>query len=71
MGGGGVVVTVMVARHVAVPPAPVTVAVYVVVCAGETTRDPDATGVTAPMPWLIEIEVALLVVHDKVEELPV
>lgn len=49
-GADGVVVTVMVALHVAVPPAPWTVAVYVVVCVGETTREPRLTGVTDPMP---------------------
>ena len=47
-GGGGITVTVAV--HVLVPPLPVTVAIYVVVTAGVTDREPEATGVTAPIP---------------------
>ncbi len=36
-------------EHVAVPPAPVTVSVYVVDCCGETLRVPAVE--TVPMPW--------------------
>jgi hypothetical protein len=43
-------VTVMDREQVLVPPAPVTVAVYVVVTAGVTEREPLATGVTLPIP---------------------
>ena len=38
---------------------------------GETVRDPDATGVTEPMPWLMEKEFALVVVQERVEDEPV
>lgn len=48
LGNGAVTVTVL--EHEPVPPAPVTVAVYVVAAAGETLRFPLATGVTEPMP---------------------
>ena len=63
-------VTVIVLVQVFVPPAPVTVAVYVVVAAGDTEREPLATGVTLPMPWLIEIAVAFSDVQESEEELP-
>jgi hypothetical protein len=71
VGGGGVVVTVIVAVQVAVPPLPVAVPVYVVVVVGLTEREPAATGVTLPIPWLRVNEVALLVVQASDEELPV
>ena len=70
-GGGGVAVTTIVAVHVTEPPAPVAVPVYVVVAVGDTGFEPDATGVTAPMPWLIENDAALDVVQESKEEFPV
>jgi hypothetical protein len=42
----------------------------VVVVAGETDVEPDASGVTAPTPWSIESDVALLLVQDSVLEPP-
>jgi hypothetical protein len=42
----------------------------VVVPAGVTLRVPPATGVTGPMPWSIEAEVAFCVVHVRVEVPP-
>ncbi len=69
-GGGKPHSTLMMILHVAVPPGPVTVALYVVVSVGETTFEPPATGVTEPMPLSIEIDDALSVVHESVEEPP-
>jgi hypothetical protein len=68
-GGGGVVVTAIVAVQWTVPPVPVAVSVYVVVEAGETGVEP----FTATEPMLLSrlTEVALVVVHVSVEELPV
>ena len=37
---------------------------------GETVCEPEATGVTAPIPWLIENEVAFDVVHESDDEDP-
>ena len=54
-GGGGVTVTVV--EHVAVPPEPVTVIVYVVVTEGDTLLLP--FNATLPIPWLILALVAL------------
>jgi hypothetical protein len=64
-------VTVTVVLHVTVPPAPVAVPVYTVVDVGDTECDPLATGVTDPIPRFIENDVALFVVHDRVEADPV
>jgi hypothetical protein len=47
-----------------------TVAVYVVSDVGETLAEPFAIGVIAPAPLLIEPLVALLVVQERVAELP-
>jgi hypothetical protein len=69
-GGGGVVVTVTVVVHVAVPPGPVAVPTYVVVFVGLTEREPDATGVTLPMPWLMLNEEAFEVVQERFEGKP-
>ena len=49
-GGGGSEVTVTVAVQVVDPPRPSTVAVYVTVDGGVTVFEPDATGVTEPIP---------------------
>ena len=37
---------------------------------GETDFEPEAIGVMAPTPWLIVPDVALVLVHESVEELP-
>jgi|CXWL01.1.fsa_nt_gi hypothetical protein len=71
VGGGGAAVTVTVVEHVTVPPEPEAVPVYVVVTAGETDREPEVTGVTKPILWLIEKVVAFVVFHESVEEPPV
>ena len=63
--------TVTVAEHVTEPPEPVAVPVYVVITVGEIVREPEATGVTEPMLWLIENDVALDVVQESVEDEPV
>jgi len=41
-----------------------------VVVVGLTETDPDASGVTAPIPLLIEAPVAAVVVHDKLADDP-
>jgi hypothetical protein len=41
-----------------------------VVSAGVTSFAPEATGVTAPMPWLRETEVAFAVTQESVEVSP-
>src|SRR3989440_5690226 len=64
--GAGITVTVVVA--VTVPPSPVAVKVYVVVTEGVTTVEVPAT---APTPWSMVSEVALLTLQDSVEELPI
>jgi hypothetical protein len=71
VGGGGAAVTVIVALHCTEPPAPVAVPVYVTVVAGVTVVLPDATGVTEPMLWSTENEVALVVVHESTDKSPV
>ena len=38
---------------------------------GETEVEPAATGVTEPIPWSMETEVAFVVVQESVEEDPV
>ncbi len=48
----------------------VKVSVYVVVDVGETVTEPPDTGVTLPIPLLIEALVALLLVQLSVVELP-
>jgi len=65
--GGGMTVTVTV-LGVASPPGPVTDNVYVVVAVGVTVLVPFAA--TAPIPWFILIDVALVVLHDKVLDEP-
>ena len=70
VGAGGSGVTVTVAVHVAVPPAPVTVPVYVVVLDGETVREPEAVGVTTPIPRLILNAVAFAVDHTREDDSP-
>src|SRR3990167_8322002 len=68
--GGGVPPTPTLALHVALPPAPVTVAVYRVEEVGETDLVPAAIGVIAPTPWLMVPEVAFVLVQESVDELP-
>jgi hypothetical protein len=61
--------TVTVTVAVAVPPGPVAVAVYVVVAAGVTVAE--AAGANpVPTPLSISTVVALVVVHESVEEAP-
>jgi len=67
---GGGVETVMVTAQWAVPPAPIAVAVYVVVVIGETDVEPLATGVDVPTPLSIVKDVAFADVHESVAELP-
>ena len=43
---------------------------YVVVAFGVTDEEPLPIE-TGPMPWLIEALIALIVVHERVEEIPV
>ena len=69
-GGGGRAVTVTVVAQVTEPPAPVAVPVYVAVTRGEMDREPDATGVTAPILWSIENEVVFSVSHESVVAVP-
>jgi hypothetical protein len=64
--GGATMVTVADANEV--PPGPVAVRVYVVVCDGETLEEPLAA--CAPMPLSIETEVELLTSHVSVDEEP-
>ena len=66
---GALTVTVAFACAV-VPLEPVQVSVYVVVVVGETLLLPLLTGVTEPTPWLMEAELLLLQVQERVEELP-
>ena len=68
--GGGVTPTPTRALHVALPPAPVTVAVYRVEEVGETDLVPAAMGVIAPAPLSIDPEVAFVLVQESVDELP-
>ena len=70
-GAGGVAATVMLAEHVAVPPAPAAVPVYMIVAAGVTDVEPEATGVTEPTPLSIANAVVFAVVHESVEDEPV
>lgn len=65
---GGPAVTVIVAAAVIVPPLPVAVKVYVVVTEGEATLEP--FNATVPIPWLMDTELALLVVQVNVELWP-
>ena len=67
---GGVSVTVTVAVQVTEPPEPVAVPVYIVVFIGDTDLVPASTGVTKPMSWSIENDVASLVLQESVEEPP-
>jgi len=50
------------------PPGPTMVIVYKVVCTGWTEMEPLVD--TAPIPWSMEAEVALLVVQLRVEFCP-
>ena len=71
MSSSGGAVTVTVFPQVTVPPLPVAVPVYVVVTVGETVREPEATGVTTPMPLSIENDtVALVVTHESEDKFP-
>ena len=63
-------ITSMFASQVALPPVPVTVAVYRVEVVGETDFEPAAIGVIAPTPWLMVPWVAFVLVHESVDELP-
>lgn len=51
-----------------VPPGPVAVSVYVVVCAGETDIDPLAA--CAPIPLSIETDVEFETSHVSVDDVP-
>src|SRR3989344_4736688 len=64
------VVTSTFASQVAWPPAPVTVAVYRVETVGETVLEPALIGFMAPAPLSIDPEVAFVLVHESVDELP-
>jgi hypothetical protein len=66
-GPAGVLVTVTVADDVAVPAAPVAVAVYLVVAEGMTDIEPDVP--TVPRP-VIETEVALELLHVSEDDPP-
>ena len=68
--GGGVTPTPTLALHVALPPVPVTVAVYRVETVGETDLVPPAMGVIAPTPWSMMPWVAFVLVQESVDELP-
>jgi hypothetical protein len=46
------------------------VSVYVVVAPGVTPWEPEATGATEPMPWLMLVLVQFIVDHERTEELP-
>ena len=63
------VVTVTIASAVPLPPAPVQVRWYVVVCVGETAAEPEVA-LFAVKSLLVQ-EVALVEDHVSVEELPV
>jgi hypothetical protein len=65
--GTGIWVTVTVFEQVAVPPAPLTVMMYVVVVLGVTAYEP--LSATVPIA-VIEAAVALLVVHESTEVFP-
>src|SRR4051812_18639015 len=67
-GGGGT--TVAVVLQDAVPPAPLTVAVHVVVTAGDGMTEPPATGVTVPIPLSMDTLVALADAHVSVVVAP-
>src|SRR3990167_7506866 len=69
--GGGVTPTPTLALHVALPPVPVTVAVYRVETVGETVLVPPAIGVMVPAPLSMVPWVAFVLVHESVDELPV
>ena len=64
------VVTSTLALQFALPPAPVTVAVYRVETVGETVLEPALIGFMAPAPLSIDPEVAFVLVHESVDELP-
>ena len=54
-------------RRVVDPPLPVQVMLYVVLAAGETSRDPETPDGEKPVPLQ---EVALVEDHDSVDEAP-
>src|SRR3989344_129510 len=69
-GPGGIIVTVMLALHCAVPPAPVKVPVYVFVAVGDTDVEPDGIA-TEPMPSSSEPLVTFCEVHERVALPPI
>ena len=67
VGAFGTVTTVTVVVQVTVPPEPVAVRVYVVVCDGETTREP----LRPTAPTLVRLTlVAFVVFHESVDAPP-
>ena len=66
---GAVTVTLAVAVGLFVPSE--AVSVYVVVEAGETLCVPEATGLTDPTLWSIEVLVQFEVAHDRTDVPPV
>jgi hypothetical protein len=67
-GGGGGVETCTVTDRVSLPPGPRAVKVYVVLSIGKTCRWPWLW--TAPMPWLMDMSVALLMDQRRVADWP-
>lgn len=61
-------VTTIACWQVTEPPGPVAVSEYVLEDGGETVVEPFA--VTEPIPWLMTIEVAFVVVHERTDEPP-
>ena len=64
----GATTTVTNAAAVDVPPGPVAVSVYAVVCDGETLMEPLAA--CAPMPLSIETDVEFVTSHVSIDEEP-
>jgi hypothetical protein len=62
------VLTFTVTERVSDPPGPFAVKVYVVVLVGKTCREPRLC--TAPIPWSIDISVALLMDQLNVDDWP-
>jgi hypothetical protein len=63
--GGGGMMTTTVTSHVATPPGPVAVPVYMVVCVGKIFLVPCPTGDTLPTPLFTTRDVAFKVVHSR------
>lgn len=56
--------------HVALPPLPLAVAVYVLVDGTVIIFEPEETGLTEPIAWSTVIDVAFAVVHCNTVWLP-